>query len=115
MENNQSSRDRLKKKLKDKKERRTGSSSNSTLPGMSENTDIFSMISQVQSILKNNPEMVAKVSSCVNSLMSNPEVMNQLSSQIEQNIVQPPPSSGDSQTLQRSSSGESSEAVSKES
>ena len=55
MENTQSSRDRLKKKLKDKKDkRRGGSSSNSTLPGMSEDTDIFSMISQVQSILKNN-------------------------------------------------------------
>jgi hypothetical protein len=98
------SRDRLKKKIKDKKAKRTNSSPDDQR--VEEDPDIFSMINQVQSILKNNPEMVAKVSSCVNSLMSNPEMMEKLSSQINQ------PSS---QTLQRSSSGESSEAVSKES
>jgi len=63
------------------------------------------MISQVQSILKNNPDMVSKVSSCVNSLMSNPEIMQKLQSEIQVS----------SQTLGSSSSGESSQAVSNES
>lgn len=103
------SRDRLKKKIKDKKAKRTGgkeSPGDKESPEDAEDPDIFNMINHVQSLLKNNPEMVAKVSSCVNTLMSNPELMGKLSSQMNQ------PSS---QTLQRSSSGESSEAVSKES
>ena len=103
------SRDRLKKKIKEKKAKRTGgkeSPGGKELPEDVDDPDIFNMISQVQNILKNNPEMVAKVSSCVNSLMSNPEMMEKLSSQMNQTS---------SQTLQRSSLGESSEAVSKES
>ena len=77
-------RDRLKKKLKKKKEALTG------IPVLDEeenDTDIFKMISQVQSILKTNPSLVNKVSSCVNNLMSNPEIMRQLSTQIEKEII----------------------------
>ena len=96
----QSSRDRLNKKLKDKRAQRAGK-----IPEVENETDILSMISQVQSMLKNSPELVNKVSSCVNSLMSNPELMQQLSCSIQ----------GSSQTLDINSSGESSQAVSKES
>ncbi len=103
--NNLSSRERLKKKIKDKKTQRLNGSG---VGNLNDNTDIFSMINQVQNILKTNPELVNKVSSCVNSLMSNPELMQQLSSQINNNNYS-------SQTLQSNSSGESSQAVSKES
>ena len=63
------------------------------------------MISQVQNMLKTNPEMVAKVSNCVNSLMNNNGIMQQLSSEIEKDIH--------SQTLNTSLSGDNLEAVSK--
>ena len=105
MDRPKSSRDKLKKKLKDKKAQRTGESTNN-LNNLEDDTDIFSMINQVQSILKNNPEMVSKVSSCVNSLMANPEIMEKLHSQIGH---------ASSQTLQSNSSGESSQADSNES
>jgi len=106
MERPKSSRDKLKKKLKEKKAQRTGGGETESTSLPDNDTDIFSMISQVQSILKNNPEMVSKVSSCVNSLMANPEIMERLHSQIGQTS---------SQTLESNSSGESSQAISKES
>jgi len=112
----QSSRDRLKKKLKDKKEKRSGKSE-TQIPDLENNGDIFSMITQVQNMLKTNPDLVAKVSNCVNSLMSNSDIMQKLSSQIEETIKKEPIIDGQpsSQILQTSSSGESSDAVSKES
>jgi hypothetical protein len=116
----QSSRDRLKKKLKDKKEQR----SKNTVPGqqipipdLENENDIFSMISQVQNMLKTNPGLVSKVSNCVSSLMSNSDIMQKLSTQIEETIKKEPIIDGQpsSQILQTSSSGESCDAVSKES
>ena len=74
-------KDRLKKKLK-KKQIEAGTFQ----PEPEQDVDIFKMISQVQSILKTNPELVSKVSSCVNSLMTNPEIMQQLSTQIEKTV-----------------------------
>jgi hypothetical protein len=109
MDRPSSARDRLQKKLKKKKEQRSkgASESKTGIPALdNEDTDIFQMISQVQNILRTNPEMVAKVSNCVNSLMSNSDIMSQLTSQIEN--VQ-------SQTLQTSTSGVEDAAVSKES
>ena len=105
-------RARLKKKIKEKKDARISNSTGIPLLDKDNNEnveegDIFSMIQQVQSVLKNNPEMVAKVSSCVNSLMSNPDIMNKLTSQVSGQFS--------SQTLQSNSSGESSRAVSNES
>ena len=96
MEN--TTKERLQKKLKKKKESRSKGSSESKIDF--ESNDIFDMISQVQNMLKTNPEMVAKVSNCVNSLMKNPEIMEQLIH---------------SHTLETSLSGVDSEAVSKES
>ena len=78
-------KDRLKKKLK-KKQLETGIAVLDDEP--EEQVDIFKMISQVQAILKTNPELVNKVSNCVNSLMTNPEIMQQLSSQIEKTVIQ---------------------------
>jgi hypothetical protein len=95
-------KDRLKKKLK-KKQLETGIAVLDDEP--EEQVDIFKMISQVQAILKTNPELVNKVSNCVNSLMTNPEIMQQLSSQIEKTVIQ--------ETNLTSSSGVSPEACSK--
>jgi hypothetical protein len=114
MENNTSSltRDRLKKKLKKKKDQRTGKSSNTAKTGIPEldnveGGDIFQMIQQVQNMLKTNPDLVTKVSSCINSVMNNTDVMQKLTTEIEQTIH--------SQTLDTSVSGVESDAVSKES
>ena len=107
----QSAKHRLKKKIKDKKDQRTGNiGGNLTgIPQLdnSNTDDIFSMIQNFQNILKSNPDMVNKVNSCVNSLMSNPDIMGKITSQINDQIS--------SQTLESKSSGESSDAVSKES
>jgi hypothetical protein len=98
-------RDRLKKKLNQKKKQRGKGSENVTGIAALDNdeSNIFDMISQVQSILKSNPEMISKVNSCVNSLMGNQDLMNQLSSQLS------------SQTLASKSDSEQSDAVSNES
>ena len=96
MEN--TTKERLQKKLKKKKESRSKGSSESKIDF--ESNDIFDMISQVQNMLKTNPEMVSKVSSCINSLMGSPEIMQQ--------IIQ-------SQTLETSVSNVDSDACSKES
>jgi hypothetical protein len=104
-----SSRDMLHNRIKKKKQLRSkqNTESKTGIDALdNEDTDIFQMISQVQNILRTNPEMVSKVSNCVNSLMSNSDIMNQLSSQI-QNIQ--------SQTLETSTSGVNEEAVSKKS
>jgi len=91
-------KDRLKKKLK-KKQTQDGTFQ----PEPQEDVDIFKMISEVQKILKTNPELVNKVSNCVNSLMTNSEIMQQLSTQIEKTVVQ-------DQTNLTSSSGSQPEA-----
>jgi len=101
-------RERLRSKLKQKKNARSKSSLNTEEP-KEESGDLFQMISQVQSMLKTNPGMVNKVSSCINSLMSNPNMMQQLSSEIETTLNHP------SQTLITSLSGVDTAAVSKES
>ena len=98
-------RDRLKKKLNQKKKQRGKGSENVTGIAALDNdeSNIFDMISQVQSILKSNPEMISKVNSCVNSLMGNQELMNQLTSSLS------------SQTLASNSDSEQSTAVPNES
>ena len=113
MEKTNTTKDRLKNKLKKKKEARakktneekmdkTDNTSKTGIPELDNEPggDIFQMINQVQNMLKTNPEMVSKVSNCINSLMGNPEIMQQ--------IIQ-------SQTLETSLSDDNSEAVSKES
>ena len=99
MENNPT-KERLKKRLKKQKEAK----------GIKEppqqDTDLLNMISQVQKMLKTNPELVNKVSSCVNNLMGNQELMEKLNKEFEKETVH-------SQTLDTSKSGDNSDAVSK--
>ena len=103
METNRT-KERLKKRLKKRQEEKTGIP---VLDNQQEEPDIFHMISQVQKILKSNPELVNKVSSCVNNLLGNEEMMKQLNQQIQKE--------SDSQTLDTSTSGDNVEAVSKSS
>ena len=71
-----------------------------------EDQDLLNMISQVQKMLKTNPELVNKVSSCVNNLMGNQELMEKLNKEFEKETTH-------SQTLDKSKSGDNSDAVSK--
>ena len=103
METNRT-KERLKKRLKKRQQDKTGIP---VLDNQQEETDIFHMISQVQKILKSNPELVTKVSNCVNNLMGNEEMMKQLNEQIQKE--------SDSQTLVASTSGDNPEAISKSS
>jgi len=106
-----SARERLRQKLQKKKKNREKGKDKTGVTGLTgidslDNPDegnIFDMISQVQSILKSNPEMISKVNSCVNSLMGNQELMNQLTSSLS------------SQTLESNSDSEQSTAVPNES
>lgn len=101
-------RERLRQKLQKKKKNRERGNDKTSVTGIpaldnGDDSNIFDMISQVQSILKNNPEMISKVNSCVNSLMGNQDLMNQLTSSLS------------SQTLASKSDSEQSDALSKES
>ena len=79
-----SSKDRLKKKLKDKKNHRTGGTS--SIPGLSgTDNDIFNMLNQVNQMLKQNPDMVKKVSKCVSSVFENKGLMESLVNEIKNN------------------------------
>ena len=77
--------DRLKKKLK----KRNPDKQKTAREEQAEQVDLFKMISQVQSVLQTNPEMVSKISSCLNTLMSNPELMKQVNTEIEKNVQEP--------------------------
>ena len=81
MEEN-STKKRLQSKLKKKK----------NLPpqppsSFSEDNDFMKMLSQVNKILKTNPEMINKVSKCVESIMDNKSLMESLISNVESNIA----------------------------
>jgi hypothetical protein len=69
-------RERLKKKINDKKKNRNGKQP-------VEPTDIFSMLNQVNKMLKENPEMVKKVSKSVNSIFENKSLMDSIVNEIK--------------------------------
>ena len=84
---NDSPKDILKKKLKQKKEKRTHSSDESGFPGLglSGDNDIFAMLNQVNQMLKQNPEMVKRVSKCVSGVFENKSLMETLVNEIKVN------------------------------
>ena len=96
--------DRLKKKLK----KRNPDKQKTAREEQAEQVDLFKMISQVQSVLQTNPEMVSKISSCLNTLMSNSDLMKHVSSEIEKNVQE-------EETKLTSSSTEQVDAASKQS
>ena len=72
-------RDRLKKKLNKKK----------NVPDATpDDNNIFDMLSQVNKILKENPEMVTKVNKCVANIIDNKDLMAKLTTEIQTNIQQ---------------------------
>ena len=68
-------RQKLKSKLKKKREQRTGGSAGGDL-------DIMDMLKNVNSILQTNPQMVRQVSKAVESMMGNQQLMDSLKNQI---------------------------------
>jgi len=81
-------KERLRKKLKDKKNKRNG------VPPELGNVDeetLFTMLNQVNKMLKENPNMVKKVSKCVNSIFENKDLMSSLVNEIETNVQEPEP------------------------
>jgi len=70
------SRQKLKSKLKKKREQRTGGGAGGDL-------DIMDMLKNVNSILQTNPQMVRQVSKAVESMMGNQQLMDSLKNQIQ--------------------------------
>jgi hypothetical protein len=83
-------RDRLKKKLNKKK--------NVPVETPPDDNNIFDMLSQVNKILKENPEMVTKVNKCVANIIDNKDLMTKLTEQIQTNIQQDDSSSDTEET-----------------
>jgi len=80
-------KDRLRKKINNKKNKRNGKESGSSEDPEKLNEDsLFTMLNQVNQMLKSNPNMVKKVSKCVNSIFENKDLMNSLVSEIENNV-----------------------------
>ena len=76
-------KDRLRKKLNNKKNKRTGKEST---PEKVDEESLFTMLNQVNQMLKTNPNMIKKVSKCVNSIFENKDLMSSLVSEIENNV-----------------------------
>ena len=77
----------LKKKLKAKREHRNGQSSSGQngIPEIDADNNIFAMLSQVNAMLKQNPDMVKKVSKCVSTIFENKTLMESLVNEIKIN------------------------------
>jgi hypothetical protein len=73
-------KDKLKEKLKNKKKQRAGKATN-TVP--SSDPDILSMMEQVSSILRTNPDLVKQVSKCVSNVMNDKTLMNSISGKLQ--------------------------------
>jgi hypothetical protein len=73
---------------------------------------LFTMLNQVNKMLKENPKMVKKVSKCVNSIFENKNLMDSLVNEIKTNVQE---EDLESQTLVNNTDEVKSEAVSKES
>jgi len=100
---------KLKNKINAKKEKRENKASS----GASSSTDevneesLFTMLNQVNQMLKQNPEMIKKVSKCVNSIFENKPLMDSLVNEIQTNVQD--------QTFDSNTPDESEEAVVNES
>jgi hypothetical protein len=102
---NSPTKERLKKRLKKRKEEK------GIKDDPQQDNDLLTMISQVQKMLKTNPELVNKVSSCVNNLMGNKELINSLNQEFQKQVEKE--ETDHSQTLVASTSGRIPDADSK--
>ena len=106
-------RKKLNTKLNKKKNKRTNkdplSSDEPSSTGETVNEEsLFTMLNQVNKMLKQNPEMIKKVSKCVNSIFENKSLMDSLVSEIQTNVQE-------DQTFDNKTETESEEAVLNES
>ena len=77
------SKERLKLKLKKKKEQRSAPKVPSEpINPFDGQTDILQMMENVNKILKTNPQMVQQISKCVSNVMNNQDLMNSLAGQL---------------------------------
>ena len=83
----ESNKDRLRKKIKSKKSQRKPNAKPDI--DLESSGDLMGMLSQVNSMLKNNPDMIKKVSKCVNNIMKDQSLVETLTSQINKvNLAQ---------------------------
>ena len=108
----ESSKERLKKKINNKRDKRNGKNKSESAPSSSggleglsglsglggleglnrlgglnglngmDESSLFSMLNKVNHMLKQNPEMIKKVSKCVNNVFDNKDLMSSLVSEI---------------------------------
>lgn len=94
----------LKKLLREK--RKAKRQNNGNIPfipsaGTGSELDFTSMMQQMTTLLKNNPDMVKQVNTCVNKIMKDPELINKLTSQINSvNTVSESETSSDTEEKQ---------------
>ncbi len=75
-------KDKLKQKLKNKKKQR--SSKGTDVPQVnSDSPDILSMMEQVSSILRTNPDLVKQVSKCVSNVMNDKTLMDSITGKLQ--------------------------------
>jgi len=106
-------REKIKEKLKKKRDSRKGINTKEHHSFDESNTDIMGMLDKVNKMLKTNPQMVQQISKCVSNVMNNKDLMSSLTNQFgnELNVKE----AQVDQTLDKSSLDESSEASSNES
>jgi len=100
-------KEKLHKKLRNKREQRRNNRQTPPLPSIDTEQDFFKMMENVNKILKTNPQMIQQISNCMSNVLGNKDLMNTITGQLEKEIQD--------QTLQSSSDCESLEASSKES
>ena len=99
-------KEKLRAKLKAKRERRNGNSSKPSEPLFNESEpDIMKMMGNINKILQQNPKMVQQISKCVSSVLGNKDTMEALTEQIKNELQD--------QTLDNNNDGEDAEASSK--
>jgi hypothetical protein len=102
-------RQKLKAKLKKKREERKGAQVPPPDPFNGE-TDFMSMMDNVNKILRTNPQMVQQISKCVSNVMGNKDLMESLTGQLEKELKV-----HEDQTFESKSEGEQVAATSNES
>ena len=99
---------KLKSKLNAKKDKRSNKASSEASTDEVNEESLFTMLNQVNQMLKQNPEMIKKVSKCVNSIFENKPLMESLVNEIQTNVQ-------NDQTFDNNTPAESEEAAVNES
>jgi len=81
-------REQLRKKLAAKKKKARNPNKNNPLGSGFDVNNIGDMISQVNNMLKNNPDMIKQVSKCVNNVFENKDLMSSIVSQVQDQPIE---------------------------